>query len=277
MKLRFWGTRGSTPQPSPEALEFGGDTICTQFFYDDEDSKYFLLDMGTGIIDFGKTKPFKNEYHIIISSFYWDYIQGLPFFMHIHRPEVTLYFHSPVEEKMMVKNLDSLFDGTYSPLERMNNLRAKIILHKLNDDGYILDGVKITHFQINRKKLVYAIKFECNKKIFVYAGNFEIDPNHPKLHKMIEFIRNADIFVCDAQYTELEYNEKKGWGHSKIENSIDLAVKSNVKKLLLFHHDPFNADNFLKGYLEDIKRNRDDLNDIIINFAKEGEENSVIF
>lgn len=279
MKLRFWGTRGSIPQPSYEALKFGGNTICTQLFYDDEDnSKYFIFDMGTGLINFGSEyRPITKEYHIFVCSFHWDYMQGLPFFYHIHRPNVKVYIYSSTNKKITSKNLNSLFDGTYSPLENINNLTADLYFERIPTEGFTIKGVKISFFEINKETYVSTIKIEYKNKIFVYAGNFEIDPKNKKIKEMIDFIKNADMFVCDAQYTDFEYKEKLGWGHSKIENTIDLAIKANVKNLLLFHHDPFNADNFLAGYLKNIIRDRDDIKNINIDFAKEGEKNIVSF
>jgi phosphoribosyl 1,2-cyclic phosphodiesterase len=233
--------------------------------------------MGTGIIDLGKTKPFLKEYHIIISSFFWDYIQGMPFFYHIHRKGVKINLYSSANKTLTSMNLDTLFDGTYSPLENINNLSAVMEYHQIpyNKQSKIL-GANVTSFQIKKKNLVSAIKIEYQGKTLVYAGNFEIDPNHERLNRMIEFINNADLFICDAHYTESQYIDKKKWGHSKIDNAVDLAVKGNVKRLHLFHHHPFNADNFLKSYLNNIKRERNDLSNILIDFAKEGNENIFI-
>ncbi len=278
MKLLFWGTRGSIPQPSYETLEFGGNTICTQLFYNEKDeSKYFILDMGTGLIEFSEEKTFKDEYHIFISSFYWDYILGLPFFFHIHRPNVKIFLYSAIDETLAQKNIESLFDGTYSPLENINRLSAKLIFEKIPETGRIIDGMEISTIIINKTSDVSAIKIKGNGKTFVYAGNFEIDPHHRRLNEMKDFIYNADMFICDAQYTEGQYIEKKGWGHSKIENAIDLATKGNVKNCLLFHHDPFNADNFLKGYLANILRSRNNMKGINIDFAKQGKHNIIQF
>ncbi|MFW5799485.1 MAG: hypothetical protein ACOCV8_01620 [Spirochaetota bacterium] len=290
MKVLFWGTRGNIPQPSYETLSLGGNTSCVQLFYDSpdynkdgtviqeaDDNKFFIIDMGTGIIEFGKDKPFYNEYHIIICSFYWDYIQGLPFFLHIHRPDVKIHLYTPANKTLTSKNLNTLFDGTYSPLENINNLQAEILYEKIPTTGKNINGVKVYNYIVDPKHTVSAIKICYKKKKFVYAGNFEINLNHPELNKFIDFIKEADMFVCDAQHTEVQYLDNKGWGHSNIDNTIELGVRANVKRLLLFHHDPFNADRFLKGYLNHILKYRNDTNNIYIDFAKEGKNNIIEF
>ena len=36
--------------------------------------------------------------------------------------------------------------------------------------------------------------------------------------------------------------QKIDWGHSSAAIATDIAIKSNVKKLILFHHDPSYTD-----------------------------------
>ena len=35
---------------------------------------------------------------------------------------------------------------------------------------------------------------------------------------------------------------KKGWGHSTFDEAVKLAKAANVKKLVLYHHDPMQND-----------------------------------
>ena len=61
----------------------------------------------------------------------------------------------------------------------------------------------------------------------------------------MSFISHADLLIADAQYTEDEYPDKVGWGHSSIPVLLDTAYKSQVKQLAIFHHDPQHSDKFL--------------------------------
>lgn len=56
---------------------------------------------------------------------------------------------------------------------------------------------------------------------------------------------NADVLVHDGQYTPEEYKKFKGWGHSSYEHAVEVAIKANVKKLVITHHDPDHNDDFL--------------------------------
>ena len=60
-----------------------------------------------------------------------------------------------------------------------------------------------------------------------------------------QFFSGADLLIHDSQYTQSEYEEKIGWGHSPIEHAINVAHRSGVKRLALFHHDPDRTDTQL--------------------------------
>ena len=51
------------------------------------------------------------------------------------------------------------------------------------------------------------------------------------------------MLIHDAQYTQQEYDTcMRGWGHSPIEHIIRSAMRSDVKRLALIHHDPSRTD-----------------------------------
>jgi phosphoribosyl 1,2-cyclic phosphodiesterase len=60
--------------------------------------------------------------------------------------------------------------------------------------------------------------------------------------KLVEFIRDADVLIMDAQYDSAEYESRVGWGHSCVDDVAALATRANVKHLFLFHHDPTHDD-----------------------------------
>src|SRR5208282_2534968 len=60
--------------------------------------------------------------------------------------------------------------------------------------------------------------------------------------KLIDFIRNADVLIIDAQYDLKEYETRVGWGHGCVDDVVALALNANVKRLFLFHHDPMHDD-----------------------------------
>jgi len=66
---------------------------------------------------------------------------------------------------------------------------------------------------------------------------------------MIDFIRDADVLIIDSQYNRDEYHQHTGWGHGCVEDSVTLALRAGVKKLVLFHHDPGHDDKTIDTFV----------------------------
>ncbi|HEX4343894.1 MAG TPA: hypothetical protein VH255_10905, partial [Verrucomicrobiae bacterium] len=60
--------------------------------------------------------------------------------------------------------------------------------------------------------------------------------------KMVEFLHGVDALIMDCQYDSGEYKEHVGWGHGCVDDVVTLAIRAQVKKLFLFHHDPDHDD-----------------------------------
>ncbi|MGH7937839.1 MAG: hypothetical protein ACRD5Z_15290, partial [Bryobacteraceae bacterium] len=68
--------------------------------------------------------------------------------------------------------------------------------------------------------------------------------------KLAEFLHRVDVLIIDAQYTDDEYQKKKGWGHGSLSSVVSLALDADVRKLFLFHHDPEHDDKKLDEIVE---------------------------
>src|SRR5213078_5222883 len=68
--------------------------------------------------------------------------------------------------------------------------------------------------------------------------------------KMVEFLQDCEVAILDAQYTDEEYKRHVGWGHSSLTSVVSLALDANVKRVLLFHHDPSHDDDMIDRILE---------------------------
>jgi ribonuclease BN (tRNA processing enzyme) len=57
---------------------------------------------------------------------------------------------------------------------------------------------------------------------------------------------DADLLLHDAQFSDDEYAERVGWGHSSVESAVAYANAVGARRLVLFHHDPHHADRLLE-------------------------------
>jgi ribonuclease BN (tRNA processing enzyme) len=55
----------------------------------------------------------------------------------------------------------------------------------------------------------------------------------------------ADVLIHDSQYTDEEYAERIGWGHSSYSHVLGFAGLCKVNRLMTFHHDPAHSDDTL--------------------------------
>jgi phosphoribosyl 1,2-cyclic phosphodiesterase len=66
---------------------------------------------------------------------------------------------------------------------------------------------------------------------------------------LADFVRDADVLICDAQYTRDEYQQHLGWGHGCVDDVVHFSILNRVKRLYLFHHDPAHDDRFISSML----------------------------
>ena len=123
-----------------------------------------------------------------------------------------------------------------------------------------LGGTLIRAFQVFHPAPCLAYRVEHGGKVFVFCTDHELrhgpDQTHPNQQaseaaerRAIEFSSGADLLYRDGQYFRAEYDGVQGvgtsgpvpridWGHSCIEDVVEMARNSGVKRLLIGHHDP---------------------------------------
>jgi ribonuclease BN (tRNA processing enzyme) len=60
------------------------------------------------------------------------------------------------------------------------------------------------------------------------------------------------MLIHDCQYTDTEYPNHLGWGHSPMGDALEFGHRVGADKLLLFHHDPLHSDDFLDSLCGDV-------------------------
>jgi phosphoribosyl 1,2-cyclic phosphodiesterase len=271
MKVRFWGTRGSIPTPGASTVKYGGNTSCVELRTDDQ---ILIFDAGTGIRNLGNQllEEFDSRpltIHVFISHTHWDHIQGFPFFLPAYEEQTTLHLYGPPgRDKSLEKLLKIQMDSDYFPVE-LGDMSPNIDIHEVREPQK-LGKLTVEPFYLNHPALCLAYGISDGRRKIVYATDNE--PYYDVLHeksrrgsqasdfptyldeKFVEFLSQADLYIGEAQYTNEEYELKKGWGHSPLESTVRFAVQANVKKLALFHHDPLHDDQFVDRMIEDAKQ-----------------------
>ena len=249
MRVKFWGVRGSTPVPEQGFLRYGGNTPCVELIVDSDHK--IIFDSGTGIRNLGEQVSRSNpdeplEFHIFFSHLHWDHTQGLPFFKPIFEEKNRVVFYGrKYENSKFYDKLKVLMGDIYFPVP-FDHLPSQVEVIEINGDEPIIIGdISVTAKQLSHPGGCLGFRVEHDGKVFTYAT----DNEHPEEgfdSNMMELAKDADILVYDGQYTPEEYLDGHiGWGHSTFAEGVKIAEEVNVKKLVLFHHDPNHTDEFI--------------------------------
>jgi phosphoribosyl 1,2-cyclic phosphodiesterase/tetratricopeptide (TPR) repeat protein/anti-anti-sigma regulatory factor len=279
MKIKIWGARGSLPSPiKPEEIQdkifqaifgmppidtndpeevwdhiselpllirgtAGGNTSCIEVQAGDE---FIIIDAGSGIRDLGQELlkgpcgQGKGVIHLFFSHAHWDHIQGFPFFRPAFVPGNKVFIYS-------VHDLRQALDGQQQPLTfpvPLAYIQAQLEFVQLEPGRPLSIGkVRVNSIKNPHPGDAYSFRFEDEHSTFVYASDAEFKQlDDASVQPHIEFFRNADALIFDAQYTLKEAWLKVDWGHSSAMIGVDLARAARVKKLILYHHDPSYSD-----------------------------------
>lgn len=256
MKIHFWGTRGSIAVPGGDTTLYGGNTTCLELTL--QNDKKVIIDAGTGIRALGDKLLAESEkvsIHLLITHIHWDHVLGFPFFSPIYKPSSEIIIDGcPTCMKGLRYTFDNKMGDGFFPV-RFNDLSAKInYVEKLSKGVLEIDETLIDSISLHHPQGGFGFRFREGSKTMVFLTDNELRKDawtDRTPEDYVEFCKNADILIHDAQYTPKEIPDRRGWGHSDYEAAIDLAQKAGVKRLILFHHDPSRADSELRS-IEDL-------------------------
>ncbi|MCL6257914.1 MBL fold metallo-hydrolase [Aquiflexum sp. TKW24L] len=273
MKVSIQGVRGSIPTSGSETAYFGGNTSCVTVM---EEEWMIILDAGSGLQKVKLPDPSTKRVDILLTHFHMDHIQGLGFFSPLFDPDKEVHIWAPSSlTQGLLSRLNKFLSPPLFPV-LMRDLPCKLVLHDISNSSF-----EIGPFSLNSEFVIHpgaTVGFRIKGK----SGVFAFIPDHEPalgLKGMIpdkkwvsgyELIEKADLLVHDGQFTIDEYVKKIGWGHSSMEDTIQLAEFAGVKKLLMTHHDPAHTDSKLQEMFTELKsKNTGNLD---FGFAVEGME-----
>ncbi len=123
-----------------------------------------------------------------------------------------------------------------------------------------LGQTTITPFEVFHPAPCLAYRVEHGGRVFVFCTDHELrhgtDPRHPDERisreaeaRLVAHATGADLLYRDGQYLRAEYDgvmgiggsgpvSRVGWGHSCIEDVVDMADACGIHHTLIGHHDP---------------------------------------
>ena len=255
MKLKVWGARGSVPAPGPEMNRYGGNTSCVEITL--ADGETLILDAGTGIRNLGvalAATPMP-KINILLTHLHLDHIQGLMFFPPCFRAESEITIWGPSSpEASLEDRIARYISAPLSPVE-VRELPCEVSFRDTPVSEWEIGSATIRAEAVTHRgpTLGYRIT-DADGESLCYIPDHEpalgapLDELEPEWISGHELACNASMLLHDCQYTDAEYAEHVGWGHSRLTDALTFARRVETQRLMLFHHDPLHSDDFLDSF-----------------------------
>ena len=261
LTIQFWGIRGTLPVPGEKTVRYGGNTNCVTLTV--AKKHFFIFDAGTGIKELSNHLVEKNVFpmkaKILITHPHYDHINGLPFFAPLFMSGNEFEVIGTVQDDKNIEALiSSQMDSVHLPFT-IKQFAAQLTFKDINEEEFFIGDVGVRTMLLNHPGKCLGYRMEYKNKSFCYITDNELylenNPhyNHFELERLIQFIKDTDVLVMDATYTDEQYLQKTDWGHSCISQVVDVADKAGVKLLCLYHHDPDQDDKDIDLKLQSAK------------------------
>jgi phosphoribosyl 1,2-cyclic phosphodiesterase len=246
--VRLWGTRGSLASSGPDTIRYGGNTSSVEIR--GTDGGVLALDAGTGMRRLGMViAPETERIDVLLTHLHMDHIQGLGFFAPLFRPAGEVHVWGPPSTTMDLRaRLARYLSPPLFPV-RIRDLEARVMFHDVPATPFSIGSFRVWADPVVHPGPTVGYRIEEHGAVVTYLPDHEPALGGSRFSSRwtsgFDLAARADLLIHDAQYTAAERALRIGWGHSSMDEAVDLAVAAGVRNLVLFHHDPAHDDTTL--------------------------------
>jgi phosphoribosyl 1,2-cyclic phosphodiesterase len=253
VRVKVWGARGSVPSPGPETTRYGGNTSCVSVTLGD--GTVLALDSGTGIRNLGLTLAREGtRINILLTHLHMDHIQGLMFFAPAFRPSSEIVIWGPAAPDAPLEDrIARYISAPLSPVE-VRELPCEVQFREAPHSEWQIGTATVRAASVAHRGPTLGYRIDEGDSSLCYLPDHEpalgsdLERDDPDWISGHELARGATLLLHDCQYTDDEYPDHVGWGHSRLSDTLAFARRASVERLLLFHHDPLHSDDFLDSF-----------------------------
>jgi phosphoribosyl 1,2-cyclic phosphodiesterase len=256
MRVKLWGTRGSVPSPGPATVRYGGNTSCVQVTL--SDGAQIVLDAGSGIRNIALADDnggAAQAVHILLTHLHLDHIQGLRFLSPLFdsRLEVTIWGPASPDASLHDR-IERLLSGPWTPVA-FRELPCADDFRDCQATEWDIGPARIRAEAVSHRGPTLGFRISEADASLCYLPDHEpaaagsLDELLPAALSGYALALDADLLLHDGQYSDEQYLEHVGWGHSSLSDAVSFARRANARRTLLFHHDPRRSDDELDRLL----------------------------
>lgn len=265
MRLNLLGVRGSTPAPGESFTRYGGNTSCVAVIARGQSRPTLTLDAGTGLRSLSALLQGKAyDGAIVLSHLHWDHMHGLPFFTSGDREDARVHVYVPAQrgrsgEELLAQSMSPpSFPITPGGLDGSWEFTA------VEPGTHTIGSFSVIAAEVRHKggrTFGYRVS-DGDSEIAYLPDHVARGPITPTLERLI---RGVDLLIHDAQFLEAERRFADAYGHSTVQDAIELSISLGVHRLLLFHHSPTRTDDQLDAIAADLD------SPVPVEIAREGQ------
>jgi phosphoribosyl 1,2-cyclic phosphodiesterase len=274
VRVTIWGCRGSVPTPGPETVQYGGNTSCVEVTLDD--GTVLIFDAGTGIRGLGAELMERGarQIHLLLTHLHLDHLEGLRFFAPLWDEGVNVDVWGPPSTVLSLEaRIARSFSPPLFPID-LRNVPAEVGFHDVPRQPWVIGGATLTAHLVVHPGPTVGYRIDAAEATLAYLPDHEpalagIEDRPTDWISGAAIATDADMLLHDAQYWEVEYEDRVGWGHSSVADAVEFSHAVGARRLLLFHHEPLHGDDSLSE-LEDHARSLAGSDEEQVTLAREG-------
>ncbi len=247
VRVTLHGTRGTLPSSGPAFVRYGGNTICTEISFG---STVLLFDAGSGLLSAGiaaKQDPQPDAQRttdLFFSHFHYDHTMGFPIFPKLYQQGNIMRIWSGLGATAGTTHevLRKFMAEPFFPIT-IDGCRAHIEYCDFTP-GDLLEprpGIAIETGSLCHPGGAVGYRVCVAGRVIAIITDTEHQNGVPDA-EVLHLIRDADLMLYDATFTDDELPHYAGWGHSTWQEALRLAQSAGVKRVGLIHHSPKRTD-----------------------------------
>ena len=252
MQILFGGVRGSSPRAESEFAVYGGHTTCLLVV--GTGGEHLLLDAGSGVHTVNRILASRPALDLLVlfSHLHLDHVLGLPLLVTLFDPA----------SRVELASVSHAHDGPRQALERLlapplwpfglDTVPAAVTFLSIPPETLDATEPALTHGGLEIRGCALPHPNGCTAwrvdepatgASFVFATDMEwAAAGSRRRGAILSLCRGTDLLVMDGQFSAAELSDHEGWGHSSLDDCLEVAREAGAGRLLATHHNPVNDD-----------------------------------